>query len=85
MKIMFTTGEVAELLSLWSDAPGGYNSDFVLGEIDDRRLVARVNYRGGTRKRARIRVHVDDLVAYITAHHQPLTARARAHFTSAAA
>jgi hypothetical protein len=82
--MMLTTGECAELLNVWADAPGGYTSDFVLGEIDDHRLIARVHSRGTGRQRRRIRIHPEDLIAYIKQHHQQLDAKARAHFHRAA-
>lgn len=86
--MMLTTGECAELLNIWANAPGGYTADFVRGEIDDRRLVARIggpdHVPTGTRRRRRVRVHPSDLVAYVEAHHVLLIEKARVHFTQAA-
>ena len=86
--MMLTTGECAELLNAWANAPGGYSAAFVLGEIDDRRLVARVGGPdqpvGETRKRRRVRVHVDDFLAYVALHHRVLAEKAKQHFAEAA-
>lgn len=87
MKVMFTTGEVAELLSIWADAPGGYTADFVRGEIDDERLFARVNSLGtvGSRQRRRIRVHKDELIRYVQAYHPLFLNKANEQFAAVAA
>lgn len=84
MKTAFTTGECAELLSDWSGCPEAYTSHFILGQVNDGVLHARINYRGGNRARARIRIHRDDLLAYIHDHHAHLESRARQHFNVAA-
>lgn len=83
-KTSLTTGECADLLSEWAGCPKAYTSHFVLGQVNDGLLTARVNYRGGNRERARIRIHRDDLLAYIHEYHAHLESRARQHFHVAA-
>ena len=80
----FTTGECARLLNIWSGCPDAYNSSFILGEVKEGLLIARVHYRGGHRQRARVRIHHDDLVAYVQQHHSDLLSTARQYFAAVA-
>lgn len=80
----YTTGKIAEMLSDWAGAPGAFTSHFVLGQVNQGLLIARVNYRGGNRKRARVRIHRDDLLAYVHQHHDHMETVARSHFSVAA-
>jgi hypothetical protein len=79
---MLTTGECADLMNQWAESPHGYSAKFVLGQVDDGLLLARVNYRGANRQRARVRIHPEDFVQYVRTHHVALLAAACLHFGS---
>ena len=74
---VLTTRDCADLLSEAAGLDGAFTARFVWGEIADGRLIARVNHRGETRQRARIRIHPDDFAAYCDRNYERLSPAVR--------
>ena len=84
MRTSLTTRDCADLLNAGVELTGAFTARFIWGEIEDGRLIARVRHRGGTRQRARIRVHPDDFLAYCETHYARIAPAIRARLCTAA-
>lgn len=74
---MLTTGDCARILNAALESPDGFTAAFILAEVDDDRLYARINDRRTSRRR--VRIHPEDFVAYLAKRHARILDRAKAH------
>ena len=71
---MLTTGDCAEILNAAFDAPDGFTAAFVLAEVDNQRLKARINE--WRKSRRRIRIHPEDFIPYLQQHYAAVVTKA---------
>lgn len=84
MPALLTTRECAELLNAAVQLEGAFTARWIWGEIEDRRLFAKVNHRGASRQRARIRVAPEDFQAYCDEHYKSISGQIRELLLAAA-
>lgn len=70
--MMLTTKQCADALNALYDSPTTFDVDYIRREIEANRLKARINIKTG-RRRARIRVHTDDMHDYVRQFHPTVT------------
>jgi hypothetical protein len=75
-----TTGACADILNELIGMRA-FTPDFILGQINDGLLIARVNWKGETRQRAFVRIHPEDFRAYLLEYHPRLVSAYDTRFT----
>lgn len=74
---MLTTGDCARILNAACESPDGFTAAFILAEVDEGSLHARVNDQRKSRRR--VRIHPEDFVIYLSKRHARVLERALQH------